>query len=300
MVSRSSIAFKSGLEFNDAARRLFSTSEWNRAMKAALIDAGRDWIVGALPKRFSDFAVYRLGYDAKKLHKTETKEDKIRIAIALMRTNGQYDRIVNAACSRWGGWDPMGQAAPPAEVWRRWSSDALKTGKIKVSNSGEWKTARQKMRKEVIELSRVREKVRNFAIDEYVDGDQNIAPIPLVEKGDLEKYAQANARPDAKTKGGNSELAIRIPRIHPLRDKEGQVLGRSTPEEADRVGEVFTEQMQAFVAGATVKGTKKKRLVSSKIQRRTIQSKIRGAMTKGARSRADHKNRKSTPHKERV
>lgn len=300
MASRSAIAFKSSLGFNESARKFFSKSDWNRAMKASLITAGRDWIALALPKRFSDFSVSRLGYDAKKLHKTETREEKIKLAIALMRTNGQYDRIVKSACAQWGGWDPMGQSGPSADVWRRWSSEALKSGKIKVSGSGDWKTARQKMRKEVIEQSRVREKLRNYAIDEYVDNDQRIAPIPLVETGALERHALANARPDAKTKAGTSELAIRIPRIHPLRDKDGQVLSKSTPEEADRVAEIFTEQMEAFVAGSSVTGGKNKKLKSSKIQRRTIQSKIRGAMTKGARSRADHKNRTSTKHKART
>ena len=299
MVSRASIQFKADLSFNDQARKLFSKSEWNRAMKSALIDAGRDWIAGALPKRFSDFATSRLGYDAKKLHKNETREDKIRRAIALMRTNGEYERIVKTACSQWGGWDPTSKDAPSGEVWRKWSSDALKAGKIKVSNSGEWKTARQKMRQEVIQQSRVREKVRNFAVDEYVDADQNVAPIPLVETGALESYAKSNARPDAKTTGGRSELAIRIPKPHALRGKESAVLGKSTPEEAQQVSAVFIAQMEAFVAGASVVGKRKKRLTSSKIQRRAINSKIRGAMTKGARTRADHKNRSTNNHKAR-
>lgn len=298
MASRS-IEFKANLSFNDQARKLFSKSEWNRAMKAALIDAGRDWISSALPKRFTDFAVSRLGYDAKKLHKSDTREDKIRRAIALMRTNGQYERIVKSACSQWGGWDPTGKDAPSGEVWRRWSSDALKSGKIKVSNSGEWKTARQKMRQEVIQQSRVREKVRNFAVDEYVDAGQDVAPIPLVETGALEAFAKANARPDAKTTGGRSELAIRIPKPHALRGKESDVLGKSTPEEAQQVSAVFTAQMEAFVAGSSVVGKRKKRLTSSKIQRRAINSKIRGAMNKGAKARADHKNRSTTNHKAR-
>ena len=299
MVSRAAVQFKADLSFNDQAKKLFRKSEWNRAIKAALIDAGRDWISAALPKRFSDFAVSRLGYDAKKMHKVETREDKIRRAIALMRTNGQYERIVKTACAQWGGWDPTYKGGPPAEVWRKWSSEALKSGKIKVSNSGDWKTARQKMRKEVIEQSRVREKVRNFAIDEYVDAGQDVAPIPLFETGALEKFAKRNARPDAKTTGGRAELAIRIPKPHALGAKESAVLGKSTPEEAQQVSAVFTAQMEAFVAGASVVGKRKKRLRSSKIQRRAINSKIRGAMTKGARARADHKNRSTTNHKAR-
>ena len=294
MASRAATAFKSGLSFNSQAEKLFSKREWQRAMKAALIDAGRDWIAGALPKRFTDFAVSRLGYDSKKLHKSDTREDKIRRAITLMRTNGQYERIVKSACAPWGGWDPTATGGAPAEVWRRWSSDALKSGKIRVSNSGDWKTARRKMAQEVLQQSRLRERVRNFATDEYVDPGTGVAPIPLVDSGELEKFALANARPDAKTRGGNSELAIRIPKPHALRDKEGRVLGASTPEEADRVSEIFTEQMEAFVAGASVTGKKKKRLVSSKIQKRAIDRKIRGAMTNSAKARASHKNRQTT------
>jgi hypothetical protein len=290
MASRAAVSFKSGLSFSPEAQKLFSKREWQRAMKAALIDAGRDWIAGALPKRFTSFAITDLGYTSKKISKKLTREEQIRLAIALMRTNGQYDRIVQQCCAPWGGWDPTGKAAPSGEVWRRWSSEALKSGRIKVSNSGDWKTARQKMRKEVIERSRLRERVRNFAIDEYLDGP-GVEPIPLVETGDLEKYAKANARPDAKTKGGTSELAIRIPRIHPLQAKDGAVLGRSTPTEADHVSEVFTSQMEAFVAGSSVRGSSRKRLVASKQQKRDIERKINSAKTRGALARA-HKNRR--------
>lgn len=299
MASRAAIAFKSGLSFNAQAEKLFSKREWQRAMKSALIDAGRDWIAGALPKRFTDFAVSRLGYDSKKLHKSNTREDKIRLAIALMRTNGQYERIVTSACAPWGGWDPTGKGAPSAEVWRTWSSAAIKSGRIKVSNSGDWKTARQKMRADVVQQSRLRERVRNFAVDEYIESGSEAAPIPLVDSGALEKFATANARPDAKTRGGSSELAIRIPKPHALQDKEGRVLGASTPEEAQQVSEIFTGQMEAFVAGASVTGKKRKRLVASKIQKRAIDRKIRGAMTNSAKARASHKNRQTTSHQAR-
>ena len=57
VASRAGLIFKQNLSFNSEAQKLFSKREWQNAMKASLIDAGRDWIAGALPKRFSDFAV---------------------------------------------------------------------------------------------------------------------------------------------------------------------------------------------------------------------------------------------------
>jgi len=298
MATRATTLFKQNLSFNEEARKLFSKREWQNAMKASLIDAGRDWIAGALPKRFTSFAV-SLGYSSKKLTKPPTREEKIRIAISLMRTNGEYEKIVKTATAPWGGWDPTGKPHAPADVWRKWSSEALKSGKIKGSNSGEWRTARQKMRKEVIQLSRLREKIRNFAIDEYVDSDNGVETIPLVDTGELEKYALANARPDAKARGGNTELAIRIPRPHPLRGKESDVLTKATDGETQRVSDIFTERMEAFVAGASVTGKKKKRLVASKIQKRAINSKIRGAMKQSVRNKNAHKNRRQPAHESR-
>ena len=298
MASSAGLIFKQNLSFNSEAQKLFSKREWQNAMKASLIDAGRDWIAGALPKRFTSFAV-SLGYSSKKLTKPLTREEKIRLAISLMRTNGMYDKIVKAATAPWGGWDPTGKAAPSGEVWRKWSSEALKAGKIKASNSGEWRTARQKMRKEVIQLSRLREKVRNYAIDEYVDADKGVEPIPLVDTGDLEKYAMANARPDAKARGGNTELAIRIPRPHPLRGKESDVLSKATDGETQRVADIFTAQMESFVAGSSVTGKTKKKLTASKIQKRAIQSKIRGAMKQSVRNKTAHKNRRQPAHESR-
>lgn len=290
---------KSGLAFNSHAEKLFSKREWQRALKASLINAGRDWISTALPKRFTKFAITRLGYNAKKMRpEADSKEQRIKRAIAMMRVNGDYAKLVATYCASWGGWDPTAKEGPPADVWRRWANEAFKSGKIKQSVSGEWRTARDKMRREALDQTRIRERVRLYAIDEYLDSGKGAEPIPLYESGELEDAALNKSRPSAKTRGGASELAIRIPRAGRQAKMVLHVLGQSTPEEADRVSNVIEQQMTAFIQGSMGKkgGRKGVKLKATKAQASRIDSTLRKGMTEGQRGR--HANRKSA-HKSR-
>ena len=285
------------IELSKEAEKLFKRSEWLRAMKAGLIVAGRDWIAGALPKRFTSFATTHLGYTSKKIRKTLTREEKIRIAISMMRKNGQYQRLVDTYCTKWGGWDPSSKGGPPSDVWRAWVKEALSSGRIKVSKTDEWNTARKKMRVEALEQTRIRERVRTFAIDEYVDSEKGVESIPLVDSGWLEKHAQQHARPEAKTKAGDSSLIIRIPRGNRQAAIVKHVLSQATEQEAQQVGDVLESQMVAFANGASVRKRGKRRATSK--QKRRISSLINSAKTKGARARA-HKNRQQSTHKNRA
>lgn len=299
MPSIAAAAFKSRLTFNEEAAKLFRKRDWQRAMKSGLISAGRDFIAGALPKRFTDFAIDQLGYDARKLHQDKEygREPAIRRAIALMRVNGQYDKIVASACAPWGGWDPTAKGGPNGDVWARWFRDAVVAGRVKTpKTAGDWSAARAFMRRDVKQKSQLKERVRNFAIDEYIDrggkGQGDVAPIPLVETSELELFALSNARPDAKTRAGRSDLYIRIPRPHPVHSIVNKTLSKSTPEEAERVASIFSDEMKRFVSGASVNiGRKRTTLRASKSQKRRINSLINGAL-----ARAPHTNRPSTAH----
>mgnify|MGYP006921302307 CR=1 FL=1 len=293
---------KGDLTFSPEAQRLFSKREWQRGLKASLIVAGRDFIAGALPKRFSSFVIEQGWYHAKKMDKTagESREQQIRRAMALMRTNGERAKLVAQYCAPWGGWDPTGKGGPPDSVWRHWYANAVRTGRVRpAKNASDWQTARREMRRQVLAESRLLERIRNYAIDEYVDQGKQVEPIPLVQTGWLEKQAATKSRPDAKTRGDVAELRIVIPREDRVAPIVGSVLSKHTPAEAERVADITSQQMVAFIRSGKVSGTKKKpRLKTTSRQRRRIDTLIRGAMTKSARARATT-SRPKTPESAR-
>lgn len=290
---------RSKLHFTPETARLFSKREWQRALKASLVIAGRDFIDHSLPLRFSDYSIKRLGYSAKKLQRAEgeSREQKIKRGLAQMRANGQRDRLVNQYCAPWGGWDPTSRQGAPDAVWRRWYQDAVRTGKVQpAKDAAGWKAARQEMRRDVLQQSRLKERLRTYAIDEYADSEAS--PTPLVESGALEK-ASRKARPDAKTRGGMAEVAIRIPRPHPTAANVNRTLATHTPEEAERVAEVVGDRMSRFIRGSrAVKGRKPRRKLTWR-QNRTISSTINRAAKKSARAGA-HKNRPTNAHRART
>ena len=278
----------SNVKLDPAAQALFSKRSWNRANKTALIAAGRDWIASALPKRFTNYAISRLGYDAKKLQerRTLTREEQIAIAIGRMRASGEYQRLVTQYCGAWGGWDPSSRGPAPADVFRRWAHAALSSGKIKVSRNadGDWKTARQKMRTEALAQTRIRERVRSYAIDEYVDAgliQSESLPIPLVNTGNLRVRALADSRPDASynsTRGGS--LTVRIPVQNAQAPVVRRTLSRLVADEVTRFGAVFRDAFTALLSGQTVTDKKGiKTFTGSTAQ--GIESSIFGAMTAG-------------------
>lgn len=286
---------KVGLHLSPDAERLFSKRDWQRGLRASLVFAGRDFIALALPKRFTPFAISRLNYDAKKLHQNKSREQLIRIALGQMRVNGDRAKIVALACAPWGGWDPTGKGGAPDVIWRQWYQNAVRTGRVRPAKDAEgWRQARQEMRRDVLVQSRLRERLRNWAIDEYVDQDKT-EPVPLVDTGWLEKNALSNARPDAKTKGGEAELRIIIPRGNRVAPVVGRTLSQKTTEEAERVAAITGAQMASFIQNARIVGTPRKpRLRSTARQRRRIDSLIRGSMTASARARA--KTNRPTTH----
>jgi hypothetical protein len=295
------------VKLNEEAKRLFKPSEWKRAAKAAGIAAGRRFIAEDLPRRFTSFAV-ELGYSTKrKLSPKQAREVAIRAAIATMRLDGNYKRIVTEACAPWGGWDPTAPGGAPQNVWKRWASEALKSGKIKPSLNGEWKSARQKMRAEVKQASRLVERVRNFAIDNYLDGDGS-EKLPLVMTGDLRSSAERTARPAVTSAKESTVIAVKFARPHPLNAMGNRVLKATTQDEADRVGETFANVMQAFVNGSRVikRGKNKGQRRATKQQKKGQAMAIllaetasrRAARSKARQSRA-HKNRNANTHKPR-
>lgn len=287
------LVVRDSLSLSPEAKRLFSKREWQRGLKASLIVAGRDFIAGALPKRFTDFAITDLGYHAKKLDKAhgETREQKVRRGLALIRVNGVRARLVAQYCAPWGGWDPTAKEGPPDAVWKAWYQNAVRTGRVRPAKTADgWREARREMRRDVLLQSRLKERLRNYVIDEYVDQDANIAPIPLVETGDLEKSALTRSRPDAKTRGDMCELNIRVPRPHPTKDVVNDVLKQHTAPEAERVADITVREMTAFIRGGRISGKKGDRLKSTSRQKRRIGSLIRGAQVRSARARV-HTNR---------
>ena len=292
---------KVGLHFSPEAARAFSKSDWQRALRASLVFAGRNFIAIDLPKRFTSFAITRLGYNAKKLQEGKSREQLIRLALGQMRVNGDRARIVAAVCAPWGGWDPTAKGGAPETVWRAWYQNALRSGRVRpAKDAAGWRAARQEMRTDVLMQSRLKERLRNHAIDEYVDQDRTEA-VPLVETGWLEKNALSKARPDAKTQAGEALLRIVIPRGNRVAPVVGRTLSQHTSEEAERVAATTGAQMTAFVQGARITrsgvnaaGEKVLRMRSTARQRRRIGSLIRGSMTASARSRL--KSNRPTSH----
>lgn len=304
---------RSKLVLNADAERLFSKRDWQRGFRASMIVAGRNWIATALPLRFTGFAESHLGYHAKKMSRTLGREAQIRRAIAAMRVNGERAALIAKYCAPWGGWDPTGREGPPDQVWRQWYQNALRLGRVKRATDADgWRVARAEMRRDVMRQSNIQERIRNWAIDEYVDQEKTLIPEPLVKSGWLRKTAQANARPDAKARGGNTSLRIVIPRADRVAPIVGKVLSQSTAEEQEEVSVIVSAEMTAFIQGAKVTTTTRrvKRTVLGKSyktnvtttglrstarQQRQIGARIRGSQTKSARASA-HKNRQSTAH----
>jgi len=286
-----------GLTLSPEAQRLFSTRDWQRGMRAALIVAGRDFIATALPKRFTSFASEDLGYSAKKMDRSESLSDdaRMRQALATMREDGSRARLVALYCAPWGGWDPTAKAGPSTAVWRAWYQQALALGRVPpAKDQAGWLVARREMRRSVLEQSRLKERLKNYARDEYVDQDKEGPPIPLVDSGWLRRHALANARPTGKTRGGAAELKIVVPRGDRVSPVVARVLRQKTATESRRVADVTAEEMQNFIRTARVRGTARRpRLASTARQQRRIGSIIRSSQTASARGRASTKRPKT-------
>lgn len=287
--------FQVGVVFDRRVRDLFSVRSWNNALKSAMIEAGRGFIFSRLPLRFTNFAITRLGYNAKKLDKAQDRETEIRIAIAMMRRDGSYDRLVATYCARWGGWDPTSKDGAPQHIWLAWVKDALRSGKIHASKSGDWRSARKKMREEALRETNIRDRIRNYAIDEYVD-QNSVTPSPLIASGELFKNHQKWARPEATAKGGNGVLQIKIPRKNKVHPQVNKVLSATTPEEAQEVGEEVRASLQAMVDRSKVKTSKKGKRTAAFAgrDRSRIALNIRNATVRS------HRNRRPAAHSPRT
>jgi hypothetical protein len=281
-------SFRVGVVIPPDLQKLFSKRDWARAMNAAQIDAGRNFIAGPLSLRFTNYAVTHLGYNAKKLDKTQDRATEIRIARAMMLRDGSHAMLVAKYCGgRWGGWDPtMKKSGPPRHVWEAWYKEALKSGKIQPSKTGGWATARRRMRDEMLRETRIFERLNLYAIDEYVD-QFKADPVPLVASGLLFRKHKINARPNAKAKAGMYELTIPIQREGRVHAQVNKVLGATTEMESVAVAQDVMATMNEFVSRRVIVRGKRggKRVRMSGRDRSRIALAIRNAKT-GA-----HKNR---------
>jgi hypothetical protein len=179
-------------------------------------------------------------------------------------------------------------------VWEAWYKEALKSGKISPSKTGDWATARRKMRDEMLRETRIIERLNLYAIDEYVD-QFKADPVPLVASGYLFKRHKKNARPNAKAKGGNYELTIPIQREGRVHAQVNKVLSATTITEAEDVGKDVMATMQGFVDRRVIVRGKRggRRVRMSGRDRSRIDLAIRNAKT-GA-----HKNRSTSGQRPR-
>jgi hypothetical protein len=289
-------SFRVGVTIPPDIQKLFSKRDWQQAMNAAQIDAGRNFIEGPLSLRFTNYAKTRLGYNAKKLDKTQDRATEIRIGRAMMLRDGSHAMLVSKYCGgRWGGWDPtVKKSGAPRHAWEAWYKAALKSGKISPSKTGDWATARRKMRDEMLRETRIIERLNLYAIDEYVDQFKT-DPVPLVASGLLFKNRKRNARPNAKAKGGQYELTIPIQREGRVHPQVNKVLSATTPEESQVVADDVMATMNEFVSRRViVRGKRSKKQVRmSGRDRSRISLAIRNAKT-GA-----HKNRSTSGQRPR-
>jgi hypothetical protein len=284
-------SFRVGVTIPPDLQKLFSKRDWQRAMNAAQIDAGRNFIEGPLSLRFTNYAVTHLGYNAKKLDKTQDRATEIRIGRAMMLRDGSHGMMIARFCGgRWGGWDPTAKkSGPPRHVWEAWYKEAIKSGKISPSKTGDWATARRKMRDEMMRETRIIERLNLYSIDEYVD-QFKADPVPLVSSGLLFKNHKRNARPNAKAKGGVYELTIPIQREGRVHPQVNKVLSATTEMESVTVAQDVMATMNEFVSRRVIVRGKRggKQVRMSGRDRSRIALAIRNAKT-GA-----HKNRSTS------
>lgn len=276
------MAFTPGVTYDRSAQRLFSKRDWQRALKAAMTSAGNKFIGTRLGLRFGEYSERSLGYRAKKLMRT-TERDRVRAGLHEMRRDGSYQRIVASACAPWGGWDPTERGGPPSHIWKQWIGEQLRAGRFRESRTGNWKTARTAFRKEVLEKSRIRERLKNYALDNY-----NASAIPLVNTGRLQRHVAENAWCDAAATATKARMIIRIPRNHWTHKVVNQTLSKLGPGEVEEINRDIGTSMQEYISGARIVGKRKKKLKLSKVQNRTIDKTIRNAHKPRAKA---HKNR---------
>jgi hypothetical protein len=250
-------AFRVGVVFDKDIKNLFKKKAWNDSMKLAMTMAGREFIRTRLPIRFTRWSVSALGYNAKKLTKSVSDGDRIWMALAAMDRDGTRDMLVKEYCAAWGGWDPYGRQPAPAHIWRVWAHNAFKSGKIKASKSGDWATARRKMREECARETNLRGRLWNYARDVYLKDDGKDVNAPLVNTGWLFENHQRLARTEATATTKNWALKIPIPRENRVNKWVNRVLGNTTDAEAEDLGREVFERMQAFIDTATVSEVKK-------------------------------------------
>jgi hypothetical protein len=275
--------------YEGSAKALFSKSQWNAALKSAILNAGRNWITNRLPMRFSKYAITDLWYVANKMDRVGISLNRRRIAVirAMMSQDGTRARIVSEACAEWGGWDPAGKEAAPLPVFSAWLRDQRSQG---ASWDKDMRSARSAFRRYVLEKSRLNERIDNYAkdnADKYMGG-----VIPLVHTGQLRDYTTKHARSEAAVK--NTQLIIRIPRPgKKYAPVVSSVLRRLGPGEVAQVQADVASFMDSFVAGSAAKGKKGNRKSTQEqvTQQKTIMARERSTVKYRPRKAATHKDR---------
>lgn len=289
------------VEYSHQAKELFKPAAWKRARQVAAIRAGEQWIAESLPKRFTMFAV-QLGYTGKKLKPDGgySREERIKFALSQMWIDGTSDRIIREATAQWGGWNPLQRGeGPPAAIWKQWVTAAIKAGTVKPSVSGAWQTARRKFRDEVVAKSRILERLRNHAIDHYIDGDKSADPLPLVRTGTLRNAALGRSR--VKTRGTDSttEAKILIPREGRQNKQATKVLQNIAPGEPERFAATFEQGMQAFLAGTTANKRGSRRSVAASVTKSQRDLIARNNNSRRKSRAPAHVNRQPAAHRNR-